>query len=76
MVRCVYMYMHFWGLLPLTEVCQLQRSLCVQVLHSLILAALLHGTRAAAVSQTLWNYRRRRHLYSAGWPSRWAWDTF
>jgi len=20
----------------------------------------------------LWNFRRRRHLYSAGWPSRWA----
>jgi len=39
---------------PLTEFCQLLHSLCVQVLHSPILAALLHGTRAAAVSQTLW----------------------
>jgi len=46
--------MHFWGFLPLTEFCQLQNLLCVQVLHSSILAALLHGTCAAAVSQTLW----------------------
>jgi len=42
------------ALAPLTEFCQVQNSLYVQVLHSLILAALLQGTRAAAVSQTLW----------------------
>jgi len=45
------------------------------------LAALLHGTPAAGVSQTLrrgiegmelHNFRRGRHLYSAGRPSRWA----
>jgi len=30
-----------------------QNSLCVQVLRSSILAALLHGTRAVGVSQTL-----------------------
>ena len=35
---------YIWGLLPLTEFCHLQNSLCVQVLHSPILAALLHGT--------------------------------
>jgi len=35
------------------EVCQLQNSLCVQVMHSPILAALLHGPRAVGVSQTL-----------------------
>jgi len=46
-------YIHFWGLMPLTEFCQLQNSLFVQVLHSPILAVSLHGTRAAAVSQTL-----------------------
>ena len=44
----------FWNSCPLTEFCQLQNSLCVQVLQSPILAALLHGIRAAAASQTLW----------------------
>jgi len=45
---------HFRGLLPLTEFCQLQNSLCAQVLMRFpILAALLHGTRAVGVSQTL-----------------------
>jgi len=43
------------------EFCQLQNSFCIQVLRSPILAALLHGTRAVAVSQTVawykeWNY--------------------
>jgi len=47
-------YIHFRGILPLTEFCQLQNSLCVQILRSLTLAALLHGTRALCVSQTLW----------------------
>jgi len=51
-------YMHFWGFLPLTDFCQLQTSLCVQVLHSHILAALMYGTRAAAVGQTLWHGTR------------------
>jgi len=45
----------FWELLPLTEFYQLQNSLCVQVLRSPILAALVHSTRAAAVSQILWH---------------------
>ena len=36
-----------------------------------VLAALLHGTRVVGVSQFVaWN--RRRHLHSAGRPSRWA----
>ena len=39
----------FGGFCPLTEFCQVQNSLCVQVLRSPILAALLHGTRAAGV---------------------------
>ena len=52
----------FGGSCPLTEFCQVQNSLCVQVLPSPILAALLHGTPAAGLSQTLrrgtrkWNY--------------------
>jgi len=44
---------HFGGCRPVTEFCQLQNSLCVQVKRSPILAALLHGTQAAAISQTL-----------------------
>jgi len=67
-------------LLPLTEFCQVQDSLCIQVLHCAILAMLLHGTRAAAISQTLWcgtrngirELSQRCHLYSTGRPSRWA----
>ena len=49
----LYIYIHFWGSCPLTEFCQVQNSLYVQVLRSPILAALLHGTPAAGVSQTL-----------------------
>jgi len=37
----------------LTEFCPVQNSLYVQVLHSRTLEALLHGTPAAVVSQTL-----------------------
>ena len=48
-----YLYI-FGGCCPVTEFCQVQNSLCVlQVLHSLRLAALLHGTRALGASQTL-----------------------
>jgi len=36
-----------------------------------ILAALLHGTLVVGVSQTA-ALNRGHHLYSAGWPSRWA----
>jgi len=47
-------YIYFFrGSCPLTEFCQVQNSLCVQVFPSSILAALLHGTPAAGVSQTL-----------------------
>ena len=44
---------HFWGSYPVTEFFQVQNSPCVQVLRSPILTALLHGTPAAGVSQTL-----------------------
>jgi len=43
----------FGGFCRLTEFCQVQNSHYVQVLRSPILAALLHGTPAAGVSQTL-----------------------
>ena len=43
----------FEGCCPLTEFCQLQNSLCLQVLRSPILAPLLHGIRTVDVSQSL-----------------------
>jgi len=72
-------YIFFRRLLPVTEFCLVQNSLYVQVLRS-TLEALLHGIPAAGVSQTLCmaqgmelqNFRRGRHLYSEGRPSRWA----
>jgi len=74
-----YIY-NFSGSSPLMEFFQVQNSLYVQVLRSPILAALLHGAPAAGSAKVcgmvqgmeLWNFRRRRHLYSAGRPSRWA----
>jgi len=48
------MYTFFGGFCPLTEFCQVQTPLCIQVLHSTILAALLHGSRPLGTSQTLW----------------------
>jgi len=74
-----YIYI-FGGSFPLTEIWPVQYLRYVQVLRSPLLAALLHGTPAAGVSQTLRhgqgmelrNFRRGRHLYSAGRPSRWA----
>jgi len=50
-----YIYI-FRGSCQVTELCHAQNSLCVQLLHSPILAALLHGTRAVGVSKSL---RRR-----------------
>ena len=47
-----YIYI-FAGFCPLTEFCQAQNSRYVQVLHSPILQALLHGTPAAGISQIL-----------------------
>jgi len=47
-----YIYI-FGGSCPLMEFCQVKNSLYVQVLRSPILAALLHGTPAPGVSQTL-----------------------
>jgi len=47
------LYIHFWGLLPLKDFCPVQNLLYGQILHSRILAALLHSTAAAGISQTL-----------------------
>ena len=43
----------FGGSSPLTEFCQVQNSLCVQVLRCHTLPALLHGTWVVGISQTL-----------------------
>jgi len=51
-------YTFFGCFCPLTEFCLVHTSLCVQVLHSPILAALLHGTRPVGVSLTLWHGTR------------------
>ena len=47
----------FFGFCPSNGIL-LQNLLCVHILRSTILAALLHGTRAAAVSQTFWHGTR------------------
>jgi len=52
LVRYIGLYT-FGGSGPMTEFCPVQNSLYVQVLRYPILAALLHGTAAAGVSQTL-----------------------
>jgi len=52
-----YIYI-FGGSCPLTEFCPVPNSLYVQVLYSRILAALLHGTPTAGISQTLWHGTR------------------
>ena len=49
----LYIYTFSGGSCPLWEFCQVQNSLYVQVLHSPILAALLHGTQVVGISQTL-----------------------
>jgi len=52
-----YMYI-FRGSCPLTEFYQVQNLPDVKVLRSPILAALLYGTPAAGISQTLWRGTR------------------
>jgi len=51
-----YIYI-FEGSCTVTEFCQ--NSLCIKVLRSCILAALLHCTQAVGVSQTLWRGTRK-----------------
>jgi len=48
------MYTFLAGSCPLAKLCQVQNSLCVQVLRSPVLTAFLHGSEAVSVSQTLW----------------------
>ena len=52
LVHCIYI---FGDSCPLMEFCQVQNSLCIQILCSPILAALLDSTRAVAWYKQ-WNY--------------------
>jgi len=70
-----YIYI-FGGSCPLTELCPLQNSLYVQVLRSLILAPLLHGTPAAGVSQTLRRWTEGATYIPQGGHQAGHWPTF
>jgi len=67
---CIY-----WGSCPIAEFCEVQHSLCVKVLRSPILAALLQGTLVVGVSQTLrrWaegaTYIRQGGHHVEHWPT-------
>ena len=54
------LYIHFWRLLPFNGLLPATKFALRPSLATPILAALLHGTRAAAVSQTLWRGKRNR----------------
>ena len=58
--RCLAVSWAGTGALPQTEFFQVQNPLFVQDLRSPTLAALLHDTPAAGVSQTLWRGTRNR----------------
>jgi len=61
----------FGGCCPVTEFCRCTIHFASSKSCALLLAALLHGTRALGRSQTA-ALSRGRHLYSAGRPSRWT----
>jgi len=56
----------FGGSCPLTEFCHVQNPLCVQVLRSPMLAALLHGTRITSSD---------RQSNFAAWYKEWNYGT-
>jgi len=74
------LYMHFWGLLPPNRILPRAKFTLCPVLRFPVLAALLHGTGAIGISQTLRHctkngimellllivFSRGRHLYSEG----------
>ena len=66
-----YMYI-FGGSCPITEFCQVQNSLCVQVLRSPIIGSIIARHLSSGHQPNFVTFSRRRHLYSAGRPSRWA----
>jgi len=48
------LFIHFWGSCPLMKFCQVENSLCVQVLRCPIVVVLLHGTQAEAGRPSRW----------------------
>ena len=71
-----YLYI-FGGCCPVTEFCQVQTSLCfLQVLHSIIFAALLHGTRALGARQTLRRWAHGATYIQQGDHDVGHWPTF
>ena len=73
------LYIHFGDSCPLTEFCQLQKfasKSCVLLCWQRYSTALEQRPPAklcgVVQGMKLRNFRRRRHLYSAGRPSRWA----
>jgi len=70
------LHIHFGDSCPVTEFCLVQNSLCVQVLHSPILAALLHGTRVMGISQTLRLWAEGATCIRLGGHPAGHWPTF
>ena len=67
----------FGGSCPLTEFCPVQNSLCLKDLRWYRYCTALQQQASAKLcgvvqGMELENFRRKRHLYSAGRPSRWA----
>ena len=60
------------GCCPLTEFCPVQNSLYVQVLRSPILAALLHGTHAVFVSETLRRWAEGAPIFGRAAITSWG----
>jgi len=70
-------YTFLGGFCSITEVCQLRNSLGTEVLRSPILAALLHGTPAAAISQTaMWGIAEGATYIRLGGHHDGYWPTF
>jgi len=59
------LYIHFWGLYPLTEFFQVQNSLCVQVLRSPIFDSV---NARHSISGRQWNF--------VAWYKEWNYGTF
>jgi len=53
LLGCWYTIYIFGSSCSVTEFCQMQNSLCIQVLHYPTWAVLLHGTQAVGISQAL-----------------------
>ena len=65
-----YIYI-FGDSCPVTELYRVQHSLCVQVLHSPIIGSVTARHSSSGRQPNFVALSRRRHLYLAGWPSRW-----